>query len=300
MSIFSTVLGTAGKFDPKALGSSPFGSTSIPKVLQSTPGKSTDALKALTGEPKKQILVRSEEERQALLAIQNQSTTADQPEAVADDSVQGEEIVVTGTNDHRLRISPQSYEQVLGKNDPQENIMSILWETNGLLFPYTPNVTVSQSVNWDPMALVHTNFDFQNYQRTPSVSISVSGAFTAQNQREGEYVMAVIHFLRVVTKSYFGVEDAQNELAGIPPPVLMLQGFGTHIFKRLPVVIKSYNYTFDENMDATVFYSRNNESARLNAKMMISVELAVQTNLDKQRNQFSLDEYRTGKLKGFY
>lgn len=209
-------------------------------------------------------------------------------------------IVVTGNNDSRVRIkagnNATSIANVLGEKDPTTNILSILYETGGLLFPYTPSITVNQSVNWDPLTLVHTNWDVHAYQRTPSVNISVSGIFTAQNQREGEYVMAVLHFLRVVTKSYYGIEDSKKGKAGIPPPVLYFSGYGDFIFRGIPCVIKSYNYTFDENTDSSVFWSRTNQSARLPAKMNITIELGVQIGFDKQKNDFNLDDFRTGKL----
>ena len=210
----------------------------------------------------------------------------------------------TGT-DYRVRIragsSASQVEQVLGKNDPTSNILSILYETNGLMFPYTPTIAVSQSVNWDPMSLVGTNFDVLSYQRTPSVTISVTGIFTTQNQREGEYLMAVIHFLRVVTKSYYGVTDAKKGLAGVPPPVLYFEGHGNFIFNKIPCVIKSYSFSFEEGIDSNVFTARMTSlKARLPAKMSIQMELGVQINPDKQKNIFSLDSFRSGKNLEFF
>jgi hypothetical protein len=207
--------------------------------------------------------------------------------------------------DYRVRIragtNSAQVEQVLGKNDPTTNILSILYETNGLMFPYTPTIAVSQSVNWDPMSLVHTNYDVLSYQRTPSVTISVTGTFTAQNQREGEYLMAVLHFLRVVTKSYYGVEDAKKGLAGVPPPVLYFEGHGNFIFNKIPCVIKSYSYSFEDGIDSNVFTARMSSlKARLPAKMSIQMELGVQINPNKQKNEFSLDSFRTGKNLEFF
>ena len=238
------------------------------------------------------------------------------PAAAPATDADGPDIVVTGSNDTRVRIragrTSTSIASVLGPNDPTKNLLSIMYETGGLLFPYTPNMTFSQSVNWDPLAMVQTNWDLNTYQRTPSVNVSLNGIFTAQNQREGEYLMAVLHFLRVVTKSYYGtgegagdtgdaagdkaaISSAQSK-AGIPPPVLYLDGYGTLLFRSMPVVIKAFNYTFDENTDSKLFKSRSGLSARLPAKLMLSIELGAQMNPNRARSEFDLDKFRTGEL----
>jgi hypothetical protein len=209
-----------------------------------------------------------------------------------------QEIVVTGVADRRMRliagITEESMKQVLGANDPTSNLLAVLYTFKGIMFPFTPTINVSQAVNWDPIALSQTNWDVNAYQKTPSVNISIAGTFTAQNPREGEYLMAVIHFLRVVTKSYFGIKD--QDKAGIPPPVLYLNGYGDAMFNYLPCVVKSTSYSFDESTDTNYFVSRSGNSAMLPAKLVINMELGVQINPDKQRTEFSLDEFRTGNL----
>ena len=210
------------------------------------------------------------------------------------------DIIVSGDTDVRLKVRPLNDKVVYGDNDPTTNIMSILYETNGLLFPYKPTITLNQAINWDPLALIHTNFDINAYQRTPSVSVSVAAPFTAQTQREGEYLMAVLHFLKVVSKSYYGVSAAEEGTAGIPPPVLKLHGFGTTAFSNVPVILKNYSYTFDDQVDYTLFFAKNDESAYLPAKLQITMEFALQFSVTEQREYFSLNEFRSGKLKGFY
>lgn len=218
-----------------------------------------------------------------------------------DDETQRPDIVVLARPvDTRVRLlagkTSAVAAQVLGPNDPSSNILSILYETNGLMFPYTPTINVSQAVNWDPISLIQNNFDVNAYQRTPSVNISVSGVFTAQNNREGEYLMAVLHFLRTVSKSYFGQEDRSSGKAGTPPPVLYFDGYGQFMFNKLACVIKSYSYSFEEGIDTNMFVSRSEMRARLPAKMTISMELGAQVNMNRQRTVFSLDKFRTGEL----
>ena len=96
------------------------------------------------------------------------------------------------------------------------------------------------------LALTHSNTDYQAYTRTPSAKISVSGKFTVQSQAEGLYALAAIHFLRTVSKMHFGETDPK---AGLPPPVLMLSGYGNYMFNKLACILTNHSWTFDESMD---------------------------------------------------
>ena len=125
-------------------------------------------------------------------------------------------------------------------------IMQILTTTGGVLFPYTPSISFTQGVDYTNLQLVHSNTDYPAYTRTPSVTISVSGKFTVQNWREGQYALAVIHFFRSMSKSYFGENDPK---AGLPPPILVFSGYGNYMFNYLRVILKSHSWTFDDSVD---------------------------------------------------
>ncbi len=237
----------------------------------------------------------------------------DIPDVDGDGIYDNEEITVTGSTanrntarDSRVRISAQNEQQVYGPNDRTANILAPLYATGGLLFPYTPQVQVSGDTEWSGHSLTHTNFDVLSYQRTASASISLSGKFTVQNQREGEYALAVLHFLRVAGKMYFGdldsaQRDAQNRdtsnaIAGLPPPALLLNGYGDYMFNNLKCVLKNYTYAFDENMDMIDIVSPAGGTVSLPPLFNISLSLGLQTNPSKTRKQFSLNAFRTGKL----
>ena len=66
-------------------------------------------------------------------------------------------------------------------------------QTNlAMIFPYTPTINFTQAVSYMDLQLVHSNTDYPAYTRTPSVTISVSGKFTVQNQAEGAYALACL------------------------------------------------------------------------------------------------------------
>jgi hypothetical protein len=75
--------------------------------------------------------------------------------------------------------------------------------------------------------------------------VNVSGVFTAQDTQEAEYVLAVIHFFRSVTKMFYG-QDAER---GTPPPLVYFYGLGQFQFNNHPCVVKSFNYSLPNDVD---------------------------------------------------
>lgn len=191
--------------------------------------------------------------------------------------------------DTRIRLKAQQT-SVYG-----DGISSLLRETNGLLFPYTPTIQVSQDVNYAAMQMTHSNTDYHSYTNTPNVTISLTGKFTVQNAREGRYALAALHFLRTASKMYFGEKDVATGRAGLPPPVLLLEGYGTYMFNNIKVILRGHNYSFDENVD-TVAVAVANGSARIPAIFTISLSLVAQQTPTAMRKEFSLDEFRSGAL----
>ena len=151
----------------------------------------------------------------------------------------------------------------------------------------------TQSIDYQPVNMIHVMQDIQSFQRTSSPKIHLSGKFTAQNDREKRYCAAVIHFLRVVSKMYFG--ERQGDKAGLPPPVLLLNGYGSHMFDKIPVVITNYSYTFEENMDTVTAILPGGGTMKFPPLFTISIEVAVQQTLRDARMNFDLSKFRTGQ-----
>jgi len=57
--------------------------------------------------------------------------------------------------------------------------------------------------------------------------------------------MATLHFLRTVTKMYYG--GGTN--AGNPPPVCRLNGYGDYVYKDVPIVITNFTVELREQVD---------------------------------------------------
>lgn len=205
--------------------------------------------------------------------------------------------ISTASGDMRLRIRAQTgmESQVYGPSgEGSGNILSILYETNGFLFPFTPSIEWNQAVEYATTTLVHSNQDYQSYKSTPSTALTISGELAIQNYRDARYMLAVIHYLRVVSKMYFG-KGTGNYPTGMPPPILTLTGYGNYMFNDLPVIVKSHNFSLPKDIDY-VDLSIYGGTVRLPLILNVTVNLVVQNTPKKHREEFNLDKFRTGDL----
>jgi hypothetical protein len=124
-------------------------------------------------------------------------------------------------------------------------LLTPLRDTNGVVWPYQPQITWEQSVDYASIDMVHVNQEIMAYTKTPAAKFSVSGSFSVQNQQEGMYALAAIHFMRTMTKMYFGT----GAHLGTPPPVLLFDAYGQYMFNQLPVIITSYNVELPNDID---------------------------------------------------
>jgi len=228
--------------------------------------------------------------------------------------------------DYRARLQPMSLalnadggHDVLGPQN-STNILFPLWSTRGVLFPYTPSLATGNVVDYDPSAFIHTNYGYNAYIRSYPKPLSLTAEFTAQTNEEALYLLAVIHFFRAVTKSYFGISPYNK--AGTPPPTLKFNYLGDYQFNNVPVIVKNFDYTYPANIDyvpvSTVKlptdYSLATDPRRIdlppsdaNGYTYVPTHLSVSLEMDTQyipiklRNEFNLDLFRQGKLmnKGY-
>jgi hypothetical protein len=199
--------------------------------------------------------------------------------------------------DQRIRLRYQA--SAFGDGELYPGILKPLEETGGMMFPYTPSIQISQEVDYSTVSLVHSNQDYNSFTRSPQASISISGKFTVQNYAEGKYAMAALHFLRSASKMYFGDEDVKTDRAGIPPPVLLLDGYGKSMFNNVKVLLKSHSYSFEDTMDTIPIFSSteaNVVDVRLPAMFTVQVMLTPQQTPQVMRKEFSLESFRSGAL----
>lgn len=119
--------------------------------------------------------------------------------------------------------------------------------TDGVIFPYTPSITVNYAANYEPTSLTHTNYKIYQYQGSGVDQVQITGEFTAQDVKEANYVLAVIHFFRTMTKMFYGKDESPKK--GTPPPLCYLFGMGAFQFDALPLAITSFNYSLPQDVD---------------------------------------------------
>lgn len=148
-------------------------------------------------------------------------------------------------DDWRLRISMQPRTAGIFYDNPQNRIMYTLAQTRGLIFPYTPSITVSHSAKYGSSALTHSNYASYFYEGSEVGQISINADFTVQNFEEGLYLMAAIQFMRATTKMFYG----QSPIAGTPPPIVLLNGYGPAYLPNVPCVVISFSHTMPSDVD---------------------------------------------------
>jgi len=115
----------------------------------------------------------------------------------------------------------------------------------GIRFPVTPFINMSHSAAYDARSVVHNNYPYYAYQNSQVDQMTIAGAFPVQNKNDGLNWMATLHFLRTVTKMYYG--GGNN--AGNPPPVCRLNGYGDYVYKDVPIVITNFTVELREQVD---------------------------------------------------
>lgn len=160
--------------------------------------------------------------------------------------------------DWRVRLSLAPGADYLYNATPS-GILQPLKNTGGVIFPYTPKITTSYNANYTPTDLTHSNYKNYFYQNSNVGEISIEAKFTAQDTNEAQYLLAVIHFFRSITRMFYG-QDAQR---GAPPPLVFLTGFGEYQFNQHPCVVSSFTYSMPDNVDYIRARSVNINGANL-------------------------------------
>jgi hypothetical protein len=142
----------------------------------------------------------------------------------------------------RLRLAPQADYLY---NAPRPGILYPLKVTDGVIFPYTPSISTAYKAKYSEYDLTHSNYRGYFYQNSYVDPIQITATFTAQSTAEANYLLAVIHFFRSVTKMFYG-QDAER---GAPPPLTYLSGLGEYQFNEHPCVVTQFNYTMPAEVD---------------------------------------------------
>lgn len=191
------------------------------------------------------------------------------------------------TTDTRVMISDQT-----GKFIQKDvTFFAPLFETGGVIFPYTPSVSVTYRANYETENLLHSNYTTPYYTHSSVEGIRIEGKFTAQTTAEAMYVISMQHFFKTVTKMFYAGESN----TGTPPPVLYLDGYGQMMFDHVPVVVRDFqfNYPNDINYMSVQF---NGRMCRVPVELNITLDLLPVYSRSMISSKFDLVKFSNGGL----
>lgn len=125
-------------------------------------------------------------------------------------------------------------------------ILKPLYQSNNsMVFPTTPQILVAHAANYNNLSPTHSNYAHPIYQSSAVEDITITAEFPVDNESDGRYWIAAVHFLRSATKMFYG--NSGN--LGAPPPLLHLSGYGDFVFDRVPVVVKLFTLDLPDSVD---------------------------------------------------
>lgn len=211
----------------------------------------------------------------------------------------------TGGDDWRVRIhlpdiSSYTYSQILSP---------LVRSNKSMVFPATPQVLVQHSANYNNLAPTHTNYSFPVYQNSSVEDITLTCEWPVENEADGLYWIASVHFLRSITKMFYG--NSPNR--GAPPPIAYLSGYGDFIFNKIPIVVKMFTMDLNEGVDyikvpidrsieineGPEFYTEAASGSFSYVPILGRISVVVQPVYSRdETRQFNLDEFIRGNYIG--
>lgn len=185
-------------------------------------------------------------------------------------------------NDWRVRLTCQW-------NIFDSPLFALLESTGGVVWPYLPNITVATKANYTQLDPTHGNYSFQAYKNSVVDDITITGEFSCETETDAAYWIAATTFFKTATKMFFG----QGEFAGNPPLVCNLTGYGSSIFDKVPVIVKSFSVDLKDDVN---YVRCNTFGTNTWVPVMSTITVTVSPVYNRERlRKFSLQDYARGK-----
>jgi len=124
-------------------------------------------------------------------------------------------------------------------------VLEPLKSAGGLIFPYTPQITMKSGATYSAQQAIHTNYPFRAYKYSSPGTIEITAPMNVEDQTQALYWIAAVHYLRSLTKMFAGADPK----AGNPPPVVYLNGYGQYVFKNVPVTCTNFSCNLPNDCD---------------------------------------------------
>jgi hypothetical protein len=197
----------------------------------------------------------------------------------------------TAGKDLRVRLKvPGEYIQ---PGTPSAGPNNILTNNGGILFPYTPTISVDNKAEYAQQTPLHSNFSQYFYKNSSVGPINMTAKFTVQNEQDGKVLLSVIHLLRALTKMRFGADDQ----AGSPPPICRFYAYGQYMMYNVPVAITSWKHELPNDVD----YVTIGRGTPLASMVPISSNITIDMNIMYSRREMlnhNIPDWLTGSFIG--
>jgi hypothetical protein len=204
--------------------------------------------------------------------------------------------LVATEDDWRVRISLPSKSPIFYQGAASKTMQPILQSgINGVVFPYTPQITVAHNARYSEQSLTHANYKNYFYEGSDVAAIIINGDFTAQNEKEAAYVLSSIYFLRACTRMWFG--QTSTLPVGSPPTIVFLDGYGQFYFPHVSCVITNVTHTMPADVDY-IPLKQAYDNTRVPTLSQISVTLQPVISRKRMHEEFNLDSVAAGLLLG--
>jgi hypothetical protein len=206
-------------------------------------------------------------------------------QAAQDQSTLQQRYTQSTEGDWRVRIRLAQNAKYLYADKESPSILAPLVASDGVIFPYLPTIQTSYVAEYDTKALTHSNYRGLFYKSSYVNDLNITGTFTAQDTKEAQYLLAVIHFFRSATKMFYG----QDQQRGAPPPVVYLSGLGQYQFNNHPCVITNFNYSLPNTVDyIRIDPSNQGQNLVVNRNQISSSPTLITTALNRIQSLINL------------
>lgn len=204
--------------------------------------------------------------------------------------------------DWRARLRPKNGGKDKVYQSDTNGLLNPLKKMGGLVWQETPLIFLAGLNEYNEHLAHGMNFPVvtYNYSRPPTLPITAD--FFANDVYEAQYLLAVMHFCRSVTKAYFGeaaLKPKGTPNLGTPPPVLLFEYMGEHGFNKVPVVVRDYNLQLPNDVDYIPVKSQvdgKEQTTYVPVRFNLQINLTPAYTPKKVRKEFDVEAFRNGKL----
>lgn len=154
--------------------------------------------------------------------------------------------IFAAPEDWRVRLSLAPGADYLYKAT-NPGILAPLKASGGVVFPYTPQINITYAAQYESTRITHSNYTSYQYNSSSVDSITITADFTVQDTYEANYLLAVIHFFKSMTKMFYGKDN--SPVNGTPPPLCFLFGLGGFQFEAHPLAVTGFTYNLPNEVD---------------------------------------------------